>query len=580
MIRWLVRLVGLVALAALVTLPVWGPHTPDTPDARGEVTRITSYVADFRVADDGRLDVDEKVTVSFPDGFERHGIFRFWDLRDPSAPYSRRIPRDIAVTQDGQHVPVEMSTESDHRYRVARIGDPNNTVHGSHVYEIRYRIDGVLEKGTDGQRTQLYWNLVPGGWQQPIDRAVLRVHLPADATATRCAVGNGATSGCTATGDGTQDLTVRAAQLAPLTPVTLKTGLDLATPPAGDTRPWVSRLDPVLGPSVPAFVVICLLALLAAALGLWVTRTVREPRPGFPLMYAPPDGLGPAQGAYLLTEKVGREAFVATLMQAGEKGAATVSRSGKDWTIEHVAGAPWGDLDDVTRELGTHLNIRGGSFTAKPGDPEAGERLKSAQSEMVVDTRAWAQRAGYMTKSGLGGAGRLAVLVAVGLAVWLVLGNPTGTSLTAAVPGMFAVFGWELVLPGSGTRRTPAGRELWSRLGGFRRILSTPSSEARFDFAARRDLFTAYLPWAVAFGCADAWAAKYRDEMGAEPPVPSYFVGYYGGGQGAFVDSMVHDFDATVSSAVSSYEATQHSSGGGGGFSGGGGGGGGGGGSW
>lgn len=579
MVRWLVRLVGLVVLAALVALPVWGPHT-DSTEATGEVTRITSYVADFRVASDGRLDVDEKVTVSFPDGFERHGIFRFWDVRDPSAPYSRRIPHGIVITQDGQRAQVEMATESDHRYRVARIGDPDNTVNGSHVYEIRYRIDGALEEGTDGQRTQFYWNLVPGGWQQPIDRAVLHVHLPAEAVATRCAVGSDATSGCTATGDGTRELTVRAAQLPPLTPVTIKTGLDLATPAAGDTRPWPSRLDPVLGQSLPWFVVIALLALLAAGLGFRVTRTVHEPKPGFPLMYAPPDGLGPAQGAYLLSEKTGREAFVATLMQAGEKGAATISRTGKDWTIEHVTGAPWGDLDDVTRELGTRLNIRGGSFTAKPGDPDAGERLKSAQTQMVVDTRAWAQRAGYMTTSGLGGASRLAVVVAAGLAIWLALGNPTGTSLTAAVPGMFAVFGWELVLPGSGTRRTPAGRELWARLGGFRRILSTPSSEARFDFAARQDLFTAYLPWAVAFGCADAWAAKYRDEMGAEPPRPGYFVGYYGGGQGAFVDSMVHDFDATVSSAVSSYEATQHSSGGGGGFSGGGGGGGGGGGSW
>ena len=50
----------------------------------------------------------------------------------------------------------------------------------------------------------------------------------------------------------------------------------------------------------------------------------------------------------------------------------------------------------------------------------------------------------------------------------------------------------------------------------------------------------------------------------------------------AHVDSMVDDFDSTLGSAISSYDATQRSSssGGGGGFSGGGGGGGGGGGSW
>jgi uncharacterized membrane protein len=135
---------------------------------------------------------------------------------------------------------------------------------------------------------------------------------------------------------------------------------------------------------------------------------------------------------------------------------------------------------------------------------------------------------------------------------------------------------------GSGTKRTRQGRELWSRAGGFKRILSTPSAEDRFDFSGRQELYTAYIPWAVAFGCADEWAAKYRTEMGTEPPTPSYFGAYHAAGTGVLVSSMVSDFDSTVSSAISSYQATQtsSSSSGGGGFSGGGGGGGGGGGSW
>jgi hypothetical protein len=65
--------------------------------------------------------------------------------------------------------------------------------------------------------------------------------------------------------------------------------------------------------------------------------------------------------------------------------------------------------------------------------------------------------------------------------------------------------------------------------------------------------------------------------------VPHYFAGAYAGtNAAAFVNSMVGDFNSTVGSAISSYNATQSSSssGGGGGFSGGGGGGGGGGGSW
>ena len=41
-----------------------------------------------------------------------------------------------------------------------------------------------------------------------------------------------------------------------------------------------------------------------------------------------------------------------------------------------------------------------------------------------------------------------------------------------------------------------------------------PSSKQRFDFSGRKELYTAYIPWAVAFGCADEWAEKYRTEIG------------------------------------------------------------------
>ncbi len=115
------------------------------------------------------------------------------------------------------------------------------------------------------------------------------------------------------------------------------------------------------------------------------------------------------------------------------------------------------------------------------------------------------------------------------------------------IPGAFAVGGLSLMATGSGTSRTRAGRDLWSRVGGFRRMLATPSSKQRFDFSGRKELYTAYIPWAVALGCADEWAAKYRVEVGEEPPVPHYFAGAYAGtNAGAFVNSMVGDFNSTV----------------------------------
>ena len=121
------------------------------------------------------------------------------------------------------------------------------------------------------------------------------------------------------------------------------------------------------------------------------------------------------------------------------------------------------------------------------------------------------------------------------------------------------MFALPVLAPGASTIRTPKGREAWSRLGGFRRVLSTPSSEARFDFCGRKELYTAYIPWAVAFGCAREWAEKYRVEAREEPPVPGYYIGGYPGmygGAGSMAD-FANDFNTTMHSAISSYQATQ-----------------------
>ena len=301
-------------------------------------------------------------------------------------------------------------------------------------------------------------------------------------------------------------------------------------------------------------------------------------------MYAPPEGIGPAQAAYLVTEEIDDEQYVATLMYAADKGAISLDHDNGAWTITDKNGAGgWAGLDPVTTGVAHLLGGPGTSFTATPSDVEAGKRLKTELDTFKSGTKSWASSAGLMVKSGLGGFGKLVLIGLILLALAIAIGNPFNMTYVALIPLSFVILGAALAKPGAGTRRTKAGRDVWSKAGGFRRILSTPSAQDRFDFSGRQELYTAYIPWAVAFGCADEWAEKYRIETASEPPVPSYLGGYYGGAYaGAAIGSMVNEFQSTVSSAISSYEATQKSSssGGGGGFSGGGGGGGGGGGSW
>lgn len=585
MVRWVVRLGGLLVLAVGLLGGLVLPSS--SGDAAPEETSITDYRATFDLAADGDLEVVETLSVDFP-YYGKHGIFRFFDLWDDNAPGARRIPHDLTVTLDGNPESMEVLTQGRGRYRVARIGSPDLTVApGVHVYEISYRIDGVLLPGSSAESSRFYWNLVPGGWRQSIERAELVVHLPAAAESVRCGVGVGDADPCERngdlSGDGTRTLRITTGPLAPRTPVTLRT--DLAVPPvaSGDSLPWPRRLDGVLGGNRLVALLVLGAAVGAGTVGYLLSRGTREPQPPFPLLYEPPAGIGPAQAQYVLTEKVGREAFVASIMQAAEKGAVDLTRSAGGWSIVDKAGAAgWAGLDRVTSGMAGLLTGPHSSFTANGSDVQAGERLKRELGQFETNTKAWARAEGMLAPAGLGSLGGLAVLASAALSVYLLFADPWHVSAVALVPGLFAVGGVELLVPGAGTRRTARGRDLWSRVGGFRRVLATPSAIERFDFSGRQELYTAYLPWAVALGCAAEWAQKYRTEMGAEPPVPAYFGGGYYGGAGTAVDQMLGDFSSTLSSAISSYEATQSSSssGGGGGFSGGGGGGGGGGGSW
>ncbi len=577
-------LVALVVLAVGISFPalVWGYGSEG--GSTYEPTSISKYLADFTVNEDGALDVVETITVEFGPASDRHGIFRFFDRADPNAPGQRRVPQDIRVTMDGRVEPFRMETREHGRYDVARIGSASTTIQGAHTYEISYRIDDVLLADDDGSR--FYWNLIPGGWLQRIDSARLRVHLPADAGAVRCAVGPGDGGACEIRGEGTNKVVVKAQNLPANTPVTLETRLPIPAPEPAEVKYWSPRWDPVLGSNLELVLLVLAAGIAAAALALLAVRSTFESKPQYPLMYAPPAGLGPAQGHYLLTERVGDNALVASLMQAAEKGAVTLDRRDEEWTITDRADQSAAErLDSVTRGAISALGLKHGQhFSASRKSVAAGKTLQAATSRVESNTASWALSTGLMGKSGLGTLGSILVIGAAMVAGLIVVFNPLGLSVLAVVPGAFAACGVGLFATGSSTRRTAKGRELWSQVGGFRRVLSTPSSEQRFDFSGRKELYTAYLPWAVAFGVADEWADKYRTEMGAEPPAPSYLMGSYVGSHTAnAVHQMIGDFDATVDSAISSYEATQRassSSSGGGGFSGGGGGGGGGGGSW
>ncbi|MEO6823024.1 MAG: DUF2207 domain-containing protein [Candidatus Nanopelagicales bacterium] len=573
-----------VLTAAGLLWPVVPALLPSTSAQTSDPVVVTSYDATYSVADSGRLTAVENVTGAFPDG--RHGIFRFWDVADPINPHVRYLPAISAITMDGLPVPYTTSWQSGHRYFVAKIGDPDHYVSaGSHLYRIAYTIDGVISPpATAGGRfvtttgkdattpgSVFLWRVVAQGWLMDMDKVRVVVALPGASQVVQCAVLTPTNGPCTISGTGTRTVTLGADRLPAASG--MSTRMTMAGPaPAQVTVPWPVALDQVLGTSLPLATGVGVLALIGLLVGIGWARRTHESPPGFPVTYAPPAGLGPVQTVFIDDEQVGDHALTSTLLYQAEQGLVTLQTQSESTWLVIGKGTPeqWAATDPVTAQVGRILGVTtpGQSFLAD-GATGAGKVLTAARSSLAKSAGTWAGAAGLEVRVPSERVGKalwgLAVLLAIGgFIAWI---GPTMLGLPFAA---FVLGGVALSHPGVGTRRSEQGRRTWSEAGGFQRLLSTPSAEDRFDFAARKDLFVAYIPYAVAFGVADRWAKKYRTATGQEPPTPSWYPvgsGYTHGSYGTSFDS----FDSALASSISAYSASQSSSSGGGGGGGGGG---------
>jgi hypothetical protein len=357
-----------------------------------------------------------------------------------------------------------------------------------------------------------------------IERASITVSLPGASGRVDCSAGRpAAPRACAIGGAGTAEITISATDLPPRSGIVVRATMADAAP-GRPTLPWSVAWDPILGRSVPVLVLVIAGAVGALVAGISWAHASREDPPGFPVQYAPPDGLGPVQVVFMDTESTGSHALVATLMHMADRGLVQLERSGERWTITGLVPAGRWEAEDPASQAVSHvLSLRsGGSFVADPDSASGGKVVAAARDAIAPAVREWATAAGLVRTAPDEIWGRVAWGFAVALAVLGFTGIawPTVLGLPFAA---FVVGGSGLLAAGVGRRRTTSGRQVWSRAGGFQRLLSTPSAGDRFDFAARRDLFVAYIPYAVAYGVADRWAEKYRVATGTEPPIPTWY---------------------------------------------------------
>jgi len=535
-----------------------------------EVSRIESFRVDAVVGAEGRLELTETIVVNFP--IARRGIFRIFDTQNPRDRRVEHPIEELSVRRDGE--PDNWTwVDSAPGTETARIGRETVFLNpGTYTYELFSRTRDVLEDSDDPDVTWWWWDVIGSGWLMPIAQADIRVTLPAEPQSVECVVGED--MNCSPSVEGTE-LTLEVGPLSPNEPVTLRVGMPSDQVPSNSPGP-----DRTLPLSVGA-------GLLGALLGFLGWRATKERSPGFPVLYEPPAGIRPAVGVRVLDERASPDELQATLFDLGERGVLTIDGSGESWRVDLVADPRQHACEQWEVNMLGAMGLwgPGNSFTVARTET-AGRMVNKAKG--VVTSGASVASGPYLHPSGIGvavrffaWAGLVGLVVALGFQLFAGAFVPLPLLVGVAA---FAVAGSITATdPGSATVRTTAGRDVWSRVGGFARFLSTESSESRFDAAAHLDWYPRYLPWALALGVGDEWTKRY-EAQGVDPPSPPYVVGWgygYGVGRTGSFSGMNSSFNSAIAGASAAYAAAQaKSSGGGGGFSGGSGGGGGGGGSW
>ncbi len=461
---------------------------------------------------------------------------------------------------------------------------------------------GAINGFTD--HDELYWNVTGNQWGVPIAKATATVGGPS-LQREACYQGpNGSTDPCNSS------LTADFASFAvtrPLNPgegltvvVALQEGAVTNTSPILEAKP---RSLPEYF-EVNAATLLGFWLLLAAGLGLfgrywWLHARDREYTTAYytqhdlnapdelapmfqhrPVIveFEPPDGLRPAQLGLVLDESADTKDVTATIIDLASRGYVTIREvkgSGLfargDYQLER------GAVSDQTPLLPYERTIYNGLF--KTGDQVllSGLRgkfkpvLDDAERNLYLDgmARKWFTHHPLRTRIGWLVLGIATVVVGAGLT--LLLGALLGAGLVGVAIVLIGVV--VTVMFHSMPQKTAAGHNVLVRALGFRMYMTT-AEKYQQQFAEREKIFTAYLPFAIVFGCVDRWAHAFRD-IDVAAATGGWYVGAQGLNALAFSNSL-QSFNSTVASSIAYSPASSGSSGfgggGGGGFGGGGGG--------
>ncbi|MGW3494152.1 DUF2207 domain-containing protein [Streptomyces sp. NPDC001020] len=489
----------------------------------GNTERVTRMWVSATIGEDGSARITEVIDYDFGAGLEpRHGIYR--DV--PGLPFGDEEAK-VHVSVDSAPVPYDLTGTDDwgpDANRI-RIGDPGGEVSGVHRYRIQYTLPEAVRHG------KLAWDAVGTGWKVELDNVEIHVLTPYDLTGTRCVHGTtGSQQRCDVTEPEPGHLAVHLGSLGPGRGATLYAS---RAGDAGDAK--APAPAPPSGPAtasdvVDAWVPGALAAAIALATGLatlWLLRLAGRERIAadgqekrvdveklkryVTPVSSPPEGLTPAQGGVLLTERPLPQHQVAWLMTAALDGYLDIDDNQHHPTLTRRTPADGTKGDPVVKDVLDHVFPGRDSVTLGAYDPWFRTGWISIGGHLEVwrrDCGLWdpARVSQSLWTRLFGGVAALPATIAVIVgsvfsdngagSAWLVVllagAVVAGAGLAAAIRG------WELEV------RTARGTALWLQVQSFRRYL-TESAPHQVDEAADAGHLDRYTAWAMALGEIDRW---------------------------------------------------------------------------
>lgn len=610
-VAYLAGVAGVLALAPPAAAVTAGA-APTTRHAVNDAEdAITRYDLAIDLDDDGVAHVTLDLEVDFGTS-PNHGPYLTYLVKQRFDDTQDRVYRLTDVRASSDTAPAEVDVEEEGALLVVRVGDEDEEITGRHAYRVTYTAQGWVNSSTEEGTDVLYLDVL-SDWQVPVEDATVVVTGPDDVVGTTCFTGPaGSDEPCDAASSDGASATFAQRSTPPGSGLTVVAAYPEGT--FGGVEPilqdrWAfGRAFAVGGWAGP----LALVALVggAAVVGRRARLRGRDeqylgltpgllPAPGqdaavgarrgapVSVQFTPPAGFRPGQLGTLVDEHADAHDVTATIIDLAVRGHLRIEdvsepgarKADRDWELVRLVDDRDAGLaaferllldelfDDRERVRLSDLRTTFAASTARIRDAlydDVTERGWFRGNPKSVRTR-WALTGVLVLVLGVVATALLAIWTSfalVGLAVVLV--GVLMTALTRAAPA-----------------RTAQGSAVLAQADGFRRYLATAEAD-QLRFEEGEDLFSRYLPYAVAFGLTERWARVFADlaAQGRPTPDPVWYVGAYPHAAlwsaGGLTESLA-SFTSVAESALTAPTPGSSGSSGTGGFSGGGVGGGGGG---